>query len=153
EEHLIVPLLDTLRDELVNWADKPAREPPLRDRAVKAASVIARVTHAILVGLRIRAGIPGANLEFDPSKAMDDWRQEPKGSAEQPQSFYYGSFKAVQESLIQFGERGRQRIVIFVDDLDRCLPESALQVLDSIKIVFDFEGIVFVVGLDWSVVE
>lgn len=40
------------------------------------------------------------------------------------------------------------RIVVFVDDLDRCTPEKALEVLESIKAFFDIEGIVYVIGMD-----
>jgi len=40
------------------------------------------------------------------------------------------------------------RIVVFVDDLDRCTPEKALEVLESIKRFFDIEGIVYVIGMD-----
>jgi hypothetical protein len=40
-----------------------------------------------------------------------------------------------------------------VDDLDRCLPQGALDVLEAMKLFFDLEGFVFVVGLDQSVVE
>jgi KAP family P-loop domain len=40
------------------------------------------------------------------------------------------------------------RIVIFIDDLDRCMPENALEVLESIKVFFDINGIVFVIGMD-----
>jgi uncharacterized protein YjbI with pentapeptide repeats len=40
------------------------------------------------------------------------------------------------------------RIVVFVDDLDRCTPEKALEVLESIKAFFDIKGIVYVVGMD-----
>jgi KAP family P-loop domain len=40
------------------------------------------------------------------------------------------------------------RIAIFIDDLDRCSPERALEVLESIKSFFDIEGIVYVIGMD-----
>ena len=40
------------------------------------------------------------------------------------------------------------RIVIFIDDLDRCLPENALAILESIKIFFDIIGLIFVIGMD-----
>ncbi len=42
---------------------------------------------------------------------------------------------------------------MFIDDLDRCLPESALQVLESMKLFFDIPGFVFVVGLDREIVQ
>lgn len=49
------------------------------------------------------------------------------------------------------GKQGR--LVIFVDDLDRCLPENAIKVLEAIKLFFDNSKCIFVIGLDKSVVE
>ena len=43
--------------------------------------------------------------------------------------------------------------MVFVDDLDRCLPSNALDVLESMKLFFDLPGFVFVVGLDEGVVQ
>ena len=34
----------------------------------------------------------------------------------------------------------KQRLVIFVDDLDRCMPEKAIEVLEAIKLFLDVEG-------------
>lgn len=48
---------------------------------------------------------------------------------------------------------GRGRVVIFVDDLDRCLPEKAVEVLEAIKLFMDVPGVVFVLGMDKEVVE
>jgi|SRR5215211_1731888 len=45
-------------------------------------------------------------------------------------------------------ELGDARIVVFVDDLDRCTPLNALEVIESIKAFFDIEGIVYVIGMD-----
>lgn len=39
------------------------------------------------------------------------------------------------------------RLIVFVDDLDRCSPQKALEVLESIKILLGIEGIVYVVGI------
>ena len=40
------------------------------------------------------------------------------------------------------------KLVIFIDDLDRCTPEKALELLESIKTFFDIEGIIYVIGMD-----
>jgi KAP family P-loop domain/Pentapeptide repeats (8 copies) len=40
------------------------------------------------------------------------------------------------------------RIVAFIDDLDRCSPDRALEVLESVKSFFDIEGMVYVIGMD-----
>jgi len=45
-----------------------------------------------------------------------------------------------------------QRLVIFVDDLDRCLPEKAVEVLEAIKLFLDVKGCVFVLGIDHEVI-
>lgn len=43
--------------------------------------------------------------------------------------------------------------VIFIDDLDRCLPEKAVEALELIKTVFNLESFAFVLALDEEVVE
>ena len=43
--------------------------------------------------------------------------------------------------------------VVFVDDLDRCLPEKAVQVLELIKTLFSVESFAFVLALDDEVIE
>jgi hypothetical protein len=45
------------------------------------------------------------------------------------------------------------RLIIFVDDLDRCLPEKAIEVLEAIKLFLEVPGTVFVLGMDKEVVE
>jgi hypothetical protein len=44
-------------------------------------------------------------------------------------------------------------VVIFVDDLDRCLPASALDVLEAMKLLFGEWGCIFVVALDNEIVR
>ncbi len=47
----------------------------------------------------------------------------------------------------------RINFAVFIDDLDRCLPEKAVQVLEIIKTVFNTESFAFVVALDDEVIE
>ena len=166
EEHLIIPLLDTLRDALVAWAASVeggrAVDPSLRDRAIKAASTISKAAKAILAGLTIKAKFPLIELDLETDKtfkALLEWQQGSTETDEEyansPQSAYHTSFKALRDSLTdftQYGER-QQRIVVFIDDLDRCFPANALQVLESMKLFFDFEGFIFVAALDQKVIE
>jgi hypothetical protein len=49
------------------------------------------------------------------------------------------------------GKKGK--IIIFIDDLDRCLPESALTVLESIKLYLDQPNCIFFLGIDKRIVE
>jgi len=151
EEHLIVPLLDTLREGLAEWAADPKRERSERKHARKAAATVGRVARALFAGLTFRANVAVAAVELDPKRMMDKWGEGK--SADDPLSFYHASFNRMKKSIDDFVTGSDRRIVIYVDDLDRCLPESALEVLESMKLFFDMAGFVFVVGLDQSVVE
>ncbi len=44
-------------------------------------------------------------------------------------------------------------LVVFIDDLDRCLPEKTVQVLESVKLFLDEPGCVFVLGADLNVIQ
>jgi len=55
-------------------------------------------------------------------------------------------------SLWSESEEGR-RVVIFIDDLDRIRPALALELLEAIKNFIDVPGCVFVMALDYGVVQ
>jgi len=69
-------------------------------------------------------------------KALDDFRK---------------AFRALLEKA-GIHENGR-RLVVFVDDLDRCLPEDAVAAIEAIKLFLYEKGCVFVLGMDPAVVE
>lgn len=54
----------------------------------------------------------------------------------------------VEQYIVTPGER----LVIFVDDLDRCPPAQALQVLEAIKLFLDVRGCVFILALDQELI-
>jgi len=146
EEHLIVPLLDTLRDDLLTWGKKHGAE----DRAREAAKGIGRAARALVAGLSLTVGVPSVKFGFDGGQALEEFRRKPP---ERATSFYFASFTELQATLEKFFKGEEGRVVVFIDDLDRCLPQSALEVLESMKLFFDLEGFVFVVGLDQGVIE
>jgi KAP family P-loop domain len=148
EAHLIVPMLDTLREALAEWPTERTGA----QKARRAAATVAQAAKALALGLTLRGGLPIAGADLDPGRVAEAWR-ELRSEPDEPVSFYHQSFNAMKGAIDDFALRGRRRIVVFVDDLDRCLPLSALEVLESMKLFFDLEGFVFVVGLDQSVIE
>jgi hypothetical protein len=154
EEHLILPLLDTIRDALLVWGEK---RPGHIQASRETARTIGRVMHAIMAGTSVKIGVPGAiDVSFEANKALESGRRlsEARAEARVPRSSYHASFRALKDAFEEFaGEHAKRRIVVFIDDLDRCLPGSALQVLESMKLFFDLDGFVFVVGLDRTIVE
>ena len=51
------------------------------------------------------------------------------------------------------GGNDNYRIVIFIDDLDRCSPDKALELIESLKTFFDIEGFVYVIGMDSNSID
>ena len=62
-------------------------------------------------------------------------------------------FRRVFEEISKTHIVPRGRVVIFVDDLDRCLPDKAVEVLEAIKLFLDVPGCIFVLGVDREVIE
>jgi hypothetical protein len=154
EQHLIVPLLDTIRERLVKWSEDNEQ---FKEQAVRTAATVGKAIYSLLAGMSLKIGIPKAlEVSFDANKALEraDAFDKSKEEAETPRSFYHATFKALSQSFAEFlGPESGRRIVVFIDDLDRCLPQGALEVLEAMKLFFDLEGFVFVVGLDQAVVE
>ncbi|HET90350.1 MAG TPA: hypothetical protein ENN99_06380 [Chloroflexi bacterium] len=44
-------------------------------------------------------------------------------------------------------------LVVFIDDLDRCLPNRAVEVLEAIKLFLDVSGCVFFIAVDRDIIE
>jgi hypothetical protein len=152
EPHLMVPLLDTLRESLVCRAESAATSPNDAGLANRAAAAIGRVGKALLAGLTLSGGVAGVGIQLDAGKVIDGLAGDPPAPKESL-SFYHAGFNMLRDAISEFADQGARRVVVFVDDLDRCLPENALEVLESMKLFFDIEGFVFVAGLDQSVVD
>lgn len=153
EPHLIVPLLDVLREELERRAAAgKTEEQAAASPARRAAVAVARAARAFLAGVKLSAKAPAFEASWEPSKTIEALQTEDV-KASDSLSFYHTAFLMLRQAISEFSAGGTRRIVVFVDDLDRCLPENALEVLESMKLFFDVEGFVFVVGLDHAIAE
>jgi len=155
EPNLIIPLLDVVREGLILWAEQ---NKPAQQKALTTASTIGKAIYSLLAGLSFKVGLPNAlEISYKANESLAQARDfaEKEKAARVPRSFYYAAFRALGDSFKEFlgSDGGPDRIVVFVDDLDRCLPHGALEVLEAMKLFFDLAGFIFVVGLDQSVVE
>ncbi len=57
---------------------------------------------------------------------------------------FRGSFSSLIK--LYLGEKGR--LVIYIDDLDRCSPNNAVEVIETINILLGIEQTIFVLGID-----
>jgi hypothetical protein len=96
---------------------------------------------------------------FVPGKIVKEEDVDAVAAALQPLSANDAQFEFINKFEMTFdglvkeyvGENGR--LVVFVDDLDRCLPENAVQVLEAIKLYMDRTNVMFVLGVEPAVIE
>jgi len=63
-----------------------------------------------------------------------------------------GTLRDDFESVI--GESlGDRRLVLFIDDLDRCLPEKTIEILEVIKLFLDLPKCMYIIGVEKDVIE
>jgi uncharacterized protein YjbI with pentapeptide repeats/GTPase SAR1 family protein len=66
-------------------------------------------------------------------------------------TIYFDGLDNIQKELKKIMDKDDSfKIVVFVDDLDRCSPDKALQVLESIKVFLDIDGFIYVIGLSFN---
>ena len=95
---------------------------------------------------KIRAG-----ATFDIRKILDEYKSEGDVIFDQKKIYFHQHVSDhLKEELVNIRNelKSEFRLVIFIDDLDRCTPERALEILESIKTFFDIEGIIYVIGMD-----
>lgn|GEM_PF-609743 len=84
-------------------------------------------------------------VSLDLGAVLDDAPYEIKVSALQKLKTH---FKRLVEEWV--GDDGR--VIVFIDDLDRCSPDSIAETLEALKLFATTEGCVYVLGLDQEVV-
>lgn len=126
-------------------ANKKAREAWDRTKAA-GKQIVKRGLPAL-----VRIGTAGI---IDADKIIEDEITKAAGSlAGDALDNYLQQKKAIDEfhfSLTSFVKRSAdgKPLVIFVDELDRCRPNYAIELLERIKHLFNTEGLVFVLALD-----
>jgi hypothetical protein len=61
--------------------------------------------------------------------------------------------EAINKAAGDICQNDKLRIVIFVDDLDRLMPERAVELLETFKLFLDVPGCVFILACDYQVVS
>ena len=59
---------------------------------------------------------------------------------------------SIINELIEHSENEIQKVVFFVDDLDRIPPTDAVEVLEALKNIFDIPKCIFILAIDYDVV-
>ncbi len=152
EEHLIIPFLKTIELSIKNYVNETkgtqGLKKILKNAAQKAGDAAAAISHGISGEL--------LGLKFDAAKAIEHEKSLIKQRESKHQqhlenyrSLYYDMINQLKNTV----DEKSYRITVFIDDLDRCLPETAVELLEAIKLFLDIKGYLFVIGAAQDVVE
>jgi len=61
--------------------------------------------------------------------------------------------KLMEEAIEKALGNNERKLVIFIDDLDRCMPETALKLLEGIKLYLNLKQCIIVFGMDQRQIE
>jgi hypothetical protein len=116
-----------------------------------------KVGLAIVQSSTATAEAGAASFQTDIGKAYDNYKSEGSFFKDGVRVQFYkhisDNIKEQLEKIRSEKDTENFRIVLFIDDLDRCTPERALEILESIKTFFDIEGIIYVIGMDPSTID
>ncbi len=111
------------------------------------------VTKSLLAGFKAKA----LGIEFSPKYVLDHYDKELKKADESivtqaamvGESPYFKAYEILKKisNEIKLDDK-RIRILIFIDDLDRCLPDVAFKIIEQIKIWFDINGYTICMALE-----
>lgn len=151
DEYLGIVIVQSLVEELANEIGK--KDPEISKSMKETSSKIGGVLQkALNVGKSIQFGIPGGGVSIneieEALKTVDDSLQVENLSA------IMLKFKVEFTKLVEkYLSKNKERIIFFVDDLDRIRPIKAVEVLETLKNFMDVEGCVFVLAVDYEIVQ
>lgn len=132
----------------------------LREKAVGVMKAILPVSAKALINLAGRVALGSANLSDDYQETVDGitggaadatnkWIEKKlEGHAQEK-----ASLEHFRIELAKFAAAQEKPVVIFIDELDRCRPTFAVQLIERIKHFFDVPNLVFVLLLNREQIE
>lgn len=151
-ENPLLPLLLEVRDQ---FSVKAKAVEALRPTALAAATLLERVVDGalILTGAAKRPVATGAVKD-----AVNTWREETADTRLDDGQRFQLLFEDAVDRLLRSLEGTMEesvpkgRLIIFVDDLDRCEESTVVRLLEAIKLYLGAPRCVFVLGIDESAV-
>jgi uncharacterized protein YjbI with pentapeptide repeats len=68
-------------------------------------------------------------------------------------TIYFDGFKEIKKEIKNLRvDNPAFRIVIFVDDLDKCSPGKAFEILEMIRVFHDIEGFIYIIGISHDMI-
>jgi KAP family P-loop domain/TIR domain len=147
EEHPVVPLVGSIVRELEQEQRRRS------SRVGKSSKALIKALKALAYGVSVTPSVkvPGlggveASLAF---KDVADKYEELTKDTLLERSLYYGAFAEMDAVRLD----PDIRIVVLIDDLDRCFPDRGVKLLESIKLALAQPGFIFILAVAREVIE
>ncbi len=159
KQQKLVELLDRLEESVyqdVTWEElgpRSIRWWQLLSNTGKAGTEVAATVASGGLYPQIKKLLGGDDSPVDDiQKAAAAISRETK-TRRRRQLFHMEQFEETFREAVRLIGDAQGRLIIFVDDLDRCLPEKGIEVLEAIKLFLEVPGTVFVLGMDREVIQ
>ena len=157
EEHLIIPFFKTLELAIDRYViSHSTLDDDLKAKLMHAAQKMGEVAAAFAYGIKADFKLGKFGFTLYVAKATERERalarerlEKAKKMSDALSSLYYDIITELKGSVSE----DDFRISVFIDDLDRCLPEKAVDLMEAIKLFLDISGFLFVIGVAKDVVE
>lgn len=141
----IVALLNEIRQQMGLWAT-------VQQKAGKIGGVVATFGAVAIFDTVINV-VSGGLLKTASGKLQqigETWEKERFQNPLEGQAVRTLMQEGINTAL---KNKGKKKLVIFIDDLDRCEPATALRLMEGIKIYLNLNNCVIVFGMDQRQVE
>lgn len=147
-DHPIVPLVATIIKAL---EDKDLTADGKKSSVMRS---LIKSLRSIAYGFSIntKVGLPGF-AEFAAGFSAKDMIERQEKASYDPlleKTLYHQAFEALNTINLN---HAALKILVIIDDLDRCFPENSVKLLESIKLVLGQPGFLFILGVSRKVIE
>lgn len=146
DDHPVVPLVATIIKKIEKNETFLQK---LGDKGNSLLKILRAITYAF--SSKVKIGIP-AGPEVEMSVSGKDATEKLENLFSDPllnNSLYHETYEALSDLSI---ERNK-KLVVIIDDLDRCFPDMAIKLLESIKLVLCQPNFIFIIGVARKVIE
>ena len=145
-EYPLLTIMGEIQDQIVNNSTN------LKVKSI-AKALFKSTTSIVSKGIESSILATSSNLvHFSPKESIDEFTKN-LGSAPSEYVKYKKSRKKFQDALIKFAEevgknKSNNKVICFIDELDRCRPNFAVELLENIKHFLNVENYIFIISLD-----
>jgi hypothetical protein len=148
EEYLPVACMKALIGQVEKLAPSNGMRGSVTDKAKRAGRTVAQIASTMSVGFM------GASVSMEGAKEAWEGDESPQfQDLSEAVVRLKQEFADLIQAAIAAQDEKVDRIVIFIDDLDRVKPVRALELLEVLKNFLDVPGCVFLLAVDYEVVR